>query len=243
MGNTLADKILLLTGGGGGIGRAIALRMAREGMKIILLGGSDLKKLEDTKALVEEFSPCTALPGDLTDLTFLEKAAVQAAEVFGGIDVLINNAGAAANHAFENVTAAEFDKIMAINVKVPFFLTQSALPFLKKSGIPTVINIASVTGHDGYPQQSVYSASKHALLGMTKSIASEYYRENIRVHAISPGGVYTDMVKVTRPDLKSDGMIMPEDIAEIAYFFLAHRGNAVVDEILVHRVGKEPFQV
>ena len=131
MENTLADKILLLTGGGGGIGRAIALRMAREGMKIILLGGSDLKKLEDTKALVEEFSPCTALPGDLTDLSFLEKAAVQAAEVYGGIDVLINNAGAAANHAFENVTAAEFDKIMAINVKVPFFLTQFALPFLK----------------------------------------------------------------------------------------------------------------
>ena len=82
-----------------------------------------------------------------------------------------------------------------------------------------------------------------ALLGMTKSIATEYYKENIRVHAISPGGVFTDMVKVTRPDLTGEGMIMPEDIAEIAYFFLAHRGNAVIDEILVHRVGKEPFQV
>jgi NAD(P)-dependent dehydrogenase (short-subunit alcohol dehydrogenase family) len=176
MAHSLTGKVLLLTGGGGGIGRAIALRMAQEGMKIILLGGSNLKKLEETKALVEAYSPCAALPGDLTDMAFLENAAAQAAEIFGGIDVLINNAGAAANHAFENVTAAEFDKIMAINVKVPFFLTQSALPFLKKSGIPTVINIASVTGHDGYPQQSVYSASKHALLGMTKSIASEYYR-------------------------------------------------------------------
>jgi NAD(P)-dependent dehydrogenase (short-subunit alcohol dehydrogenase family) len=147
------------------------------------------------------------------------------------------------NLAFENVSVEEFDKIMAINVKVPFFLTQFVLPLLKKSAAATIINIASVTGHAGYPQQSVYSASKHALLGMTKSIASEYYKENIRVHAISPGGVYTDMVKVTRPDLKPDGMIMPEDIAEIVHFFLANRGNAVVDEILVHRVGKEPFQV
>ena len=243
MTHSLADKVLLLTGGGGGIGRAIALRMAQEGMKIILLGGSNLKKLEDTKVLAEQYSPCVTVPGDLTDMAFLEKGAAQAAEVFGGIDVLINNAGAAANHAFEDVSVAEFDRIMDINVKAPFFLTQLILPFLKKSASPTVINIASVTGHDGYPQQSVYSASKHAMLGMTKSIASEYYKENIRVHAISPGGVYTDMVKVTRPDLKPDGMIMPEDIAEIVYFFLAHRGNAVVDEILVHRVGKEPFQV
>jgi 3-oxoacyl-[acyl-carrier protein] reductase len=193
--------------------------------------------------LVEKHTPCTILPGDLTDLAFLEKSVSRAAEIYGGIDVLINNAGAAANHAFENVSVEEFDKIMAINVKVPFFLTQLTLPLLKKSANPTIINIASVTGHAGYPQQSVYSASKHALLGMTKSIASEYYKENIRVHAISPGGVYTDMVKVTRPDLKPDGMIMPEDIAEIVYFFLANRGNAVVDEILVHRVGKEPFQV
>ena len=89
--------------------------------------------------------------------------------------------------------------------------------------------------------QSIYSASKHALLGMTKSIAREYYKENIRVHAICPGGVYTDMVKVSRPDLSPDGMIMPQDIADLVWFFLAHRTNAVVDEILVHRVTKEPF--
>ena len=90
--------------------------------------------------------------------------------------------------------------------------------------------------------QSIYSASKHALLGMSKSIAREYYKENIRVHAICPGGVYTDMVKISRPDLSADGMIMPEDVAETVYFFLANRNsNAVIDEILMHRVSKEPF--
>ena len=139
------------------------------------------------------------------------------------------------------VSLEEFDKIMAINVRVPFMLTQKALPLLKKSETPTIINIASVVSHAGYPMQSIYSASKHALLGMTKSIAREYYKENIRVHAICPGGVYTDMVKVSRPDLSPDGMIMPQDIADLVWFFLAHRTNAVVDEILVHRVTKEPF--
>ena len=112
-----------------------------------------------------------------------------------------------------------------------------------KSETPTIINIASVVAHAGYPLQSVYTASKHAILGLTKSIAAEYYQENIRVHAICPGGVYTDMVKVSRPDLTPDGMIMPEEIANIIHFFLANRGNAVVDEICVHRMNKTPFLI
>ena len=91
--------------------------------------------------------------------------------------------------------------------------------------------------------QSVYSASKHALLGFTKSLAAEYFKDNIRVHAISPGGVFTDMVRISRPDLTSDGMILSSDIADIVHFLLTHRTNAVIDEILVHRAGKEPFLV
>ena len=145
------------------------------------------------------------------------------------------------NTRFEDITLEEFDRIMAINVRVPFMLTQKVLPFLKESSSATIINIASVVSHSGYPMQSIYSASKHALLGMTKSIAREYYKENIRVHAICPGGVYTDMVKISRPDLTPDGMILPEDVADLVYFFLANRTNAVIDEILVHRVSKEPF--
>ena len=78
---------------------------------------------------------------------------------------------------------------------------------------------------------------------MTKSLAAEYYQENIRVHAIAPGGVYTNMVKVSRPDLTGEGMIQPEEIADIIEFLLKHRGNAVIDEILVHRVNKQPFLV
>ena len=212
-------------------------------MNIVLLGGNNIEKLEETRKTVEKFSKCLVLPGNLTDLAFLSEKITQAAEYFGGIDTLINNAGVAQNTPFEAVTPEEFDRIMAINTKVPYFLTQYALPFLRRSKEASVINIASVVAHAGYQQQSVYTASKHALLGMTKSIANELYKENIRVHAISPGGVYTDMVKISRPDLSPEGMIMPEDIAEIVHFFLAHRTNAVIDEILVHRLGKEPFQV
>ena len=239
----LKNKTAVITGGGGGIGRAIAGKLAQAEMKIVLLGGNNPDKLEITRNFVEKHSACLAIPGDLTDLEFLSRGIQQTIEVFGGIDVLINNAGVAQSTPFEAVSIAEFDRIMTINAKVPFFLMQYALPYLKRSDSATVINIASVVAHAGYPLQSAYTASKHALLGMTKSIARELYKDNIRLHAISPGGVYTDMVKVSRPDLSPDGMIMPEDIAEIVNFFLTHRNNAVIDEISVHRLGKEPFLI
>ena len=237
----LKNKTVVLTGAGGGIGRAIAEKLAGEQMKLILLGGNHIEKLNETAAIVNQQSSCIVMPGDLTSPEFIAESIQKIENSTAGIDVLINNAGVAQNTPFENISLEEFDKIMAINVRVPFMLTQKALPILKKSETPTIINIASVVSHAGYPMQSIYSASKHALLGMTKSIAREYYKENIRVHAICPGGVYTDMVKVSRPDLSPDGMIMPQDIADLVWFFLAHRTNAVVDEILVHRVTKEPF--
>ena len=243
MNHQLQNKTLILTGAGGGIGRAIAVKLAQYKMNIVLLGGNNIDKLEETAQQVRPHSSCLVLPGNLTDPEFLDHAVKQVSDTFSKTDILINNAGVAQNTPFEKITPQEFDRIMDINNKVPFFLTQKVLPMLKQSNCATIINIASVVAHCGYPLQSAYSASKHAMLGWTKSLASEYYKDNIRVHAISPGGVYTDMVKLSRPDLTSDGMILPEEIAEIVDFFLTHRGNAVIDEISVHRLGKEPFLI
>ena len=131
---------------------------------------------------------------------------------------------------------------MDLNAKAPYFLCQAALPALRKSSLATIINITSVVAHKGYPFQSAYAASKHALAGFSKSLANEVYKDNIRVHLISPGGVYTPMVALARPDLTPDMISLPEDIAEIAAFYLKMRdANAIIDEIQVHRSGKEPF--
>lgn len=243
MQQNLQGAVAVITGGGGGIGRATAEKLAEEGMTIVLLGGNNQEKLSQTVASLGAEAKVLALPGNLIDLDFLKESIKKIIDTFGTIDVLINNAGVALSCPFSATTEAQYDNIMEINVKVPFFLTQYALPYLKQSQRASIINISSVVGHLGYPLQSAYAASKHAILGFTKSLANECYQDNIRVHAISPGGVYTDMVKIARPDLTPNGMILPEDIANIVYFFLANRGNAVVDEILVHRVNKEPFQV
>ncbi len=239
---SIRNKTAIITGAGGGIGRVIALALANEGVNLILLGGNNLEKLEATLSLVENSGvKCKAYPGNLTDKNFLSTAIEQIKADFGGIDILINNAGKGVNCPFEQTSEELFDEIMQINVKVPFMLTKLVLPELKKSNWATIINIASVTGHVGYENQSAYSASKHALLGMTKALAKEVYKDGVRVHAVSPGGVYTDMIKLTRPDLTPEGMIMPEDIADIVVFILTHRTNAVIDEIELHRVGKQPF--
>lgn len=240
----LKDKTALITGAGGGIGRETALSLAKHGAKVILFGGRNVKKMRKTADLIKEIGgECTVVCGDLTNPSELESAFIKAFENVDRLDILINNAGVAHNDKFETVTTELFDKIMQINVRVPYFLTQKALPYLKKSDSATIINIASVVAHAGYENQSVYTASKHALLGFTKALAVELYKENVRVHAISPGGVYTDMIKVSRPDLSSEGMIMPKDIVDIIMFILTHRSNAVIDEIMVHRVGKQPFLV
>ena len=157
--------------------------------------------------------------------------------------MLFNNAGIALNAAFEDTTPEQLDRIYRINVRAPFILCQKALPHLRKSSCAAIINMSSAVGHKGYPQQAAYSASKHAILGWGKALANEVYDQNIRVHTVSPGGVYTDLIKAARPDLSPEGMIVPEEVADVILFLLKHRGNAVIDEINIHRVGKAPYDI
>lgn len=238
----MRGKTAIVTGAAGGIGSAICKKLAGYGMNLVITGRNQktLTKLsEELHNIGAQVSICV---GDLEDFTFLDRIIENTVQTFGQIDVLINNAGLSHRCKVEEMEAELFDRIMRVNVKAPYFLSQKALPKLRKSEVATIINICSVVAHKGYPMQSIYAASKHALLGLSKSLASEVYEENIRVHVISPGSVYTDMIAMVRPDLCPEGMILAEDIADIVGFYLEHRRtNAVIDEIEVHRVTKEPF--
>ncbi len=238
----LIGKSCIITGAAGGIGEALCRKMAAYGMKLAITG-RNAEKLhalaEELRANGTEVLECT---GDLASLAFVEKVLDSTEQAFGGVDVIINNAGLSHNCTVEEMTPELFDSIMEVNVRAPYFMCQKAIPALKQSSCATIINICSVVAHKGYPKQSVYAASKHALLGLSKSLANELFRENIRVHVISPGSVFTPMIAMVRPDLSPEGMILPEDIASIAGFYLEMRAsNCVVDEIEAHRVTKEPF--
>ncbi len=239
----LQGAVAIVTGASTGIGRAIAVKCGSYGMKLVL-GGRREEALRETAEMVERAGgEAVCCAGDLEETAYGKRLISCAQETFGRLDVLVNNAGIAQSGDVASVTEEEFDRVIRTNVKAPVFLCQEALPLLRESDCATIINICSVVAHKGYPLQSIYAASKHALLGFSKSLANEVNRDNIRVHVISPGGVYTDMIRLLRPELTSDGMTLPEDIADIAGFYLEHRmTDAVVDEIQVHRTGKEPFQ-
>jgi len=233
----------IVTGASTGIGRAIAVKLGGYGMRIVL-GGRREEALRETAKLVEEAGGTAVVcTGDLEDPHGADALLACAEQNFGGLDVLVNNAGIGQSGPVESVSEELFDAVMRTNVKAPVFLCQKALPMLRRSKCATIINICSVVAHKGYPSQSIYAASKHALLGFSKSLANEVYKENIRVHAISPGGVFTEMIRQLRPELTAEGMTLPQDIADIAGFYLEHRmTDAVIDEIQVHRTDKEPFQ-
>lgn len=238
----MRGKTAVITGAAGGIGEYLCRKLAGFGMNIVLVGRRR-EALENVTAIVEELGgKAKVCAGDLMEIAFLDEIVKCASETFGGIDVLINNAGLAHGGLVENTEVEVFDTVMSVNVRAPYFLCQKAIPELRKSDCATIINICSVVAHKGYPMQSVYGASKHALLGISKALANEVYKDNIRVHVISPRSVFTDMIARLRPDLSSDGMILPKDIANIVGFYLEMRDtNAVIDEIELHRVTKEPF--
>lgn len=235
------DRVAIITGSGSGIGKATALALAQEGMKIVLCGRT-VSKLEETAKLVEEAGGKSLIvSGDLRDESYIIRIVDETMEAFGRIDVLINNAGVSLAKPVVDCTAEEFDQIMDTNMKAPFLLCKYSIPHMRKSDCGTIINIASVVGHKGYVNQSLYGASKHAITGFTKVLAKEVQEDGIRVHLLSPGGVYTEMVANVRPDLDPTYLIKPVDIADIILFLLKSRGNAVIDSINIRRVNNTPF--
>ena len=234
-------RVALLTGAGGGIGRALTLRLSAMGYALALVGRSE----EKLRAVAEEANCAQSpllLPGDLTDPAFLQGVVGRVVERFGRLDVLVNNAGICFVKPLEETSYDELDAMMKTNVYAPYLLCRDALAPLRQSDCATIINIGSVVSHAGYATQSAYGAAKHALLGMTKALAAEVYSDGIRVHILCPGAVNTEMAKtISRPDIDMDALIAPEDLADVMEFLLTHRGNAVIDEVRLHRAGKKPF--
>ena len=234
-------RVALITGAGGGIGRALTLRLSRLGFQLALLGRS-MDKLRAVAEAAGQAEGALLLSGDLADPVLVQGVIDRVVTYLGRWAVLVNNAGICFVKNMEETGYDEFDAMMRTNVYAPYLLCRDAIAPLRSSDCATIINIGSVVSHKGYPTQSAYGTAKHALLGMTKALAAEVYRDGIRVHIISPGAVNTEMARtISRPDIDMNALIGAEDIADVAEFLLTHRGNAVVDEVQLHRIGKQPF--
>lgn len=231
----LKDRIAIITGAGRGIGFTAVKSFLGEGMKVFTTSRdiSKLKEIDNDNLYVYS--------ADLTDIEAPAKIIEECVCKFGGVDVIINNAGYAKKVLLEDTSAELFDLHMAVNVRAPMLLVNSAMMHLEKSNHASIINVGSVLSVKGYDTQGAYTASKHALHGYTKVLAKEVFNKGIRVHIVLPGGVGTELVKETRPDLDLDQLSTPQEIVDIMLFLLKNRNNSAIDEIQVRRYTKEPW--
>ena len=238
----LQDRVVLITGGSKGIGKALALAFAKEGAKVFL-HGRDEKALKETQALVEGLGAQAAYCiADLMDPRAPEAIVEACRAAFGTVDILINNAGYMERSRVESTPYECLDRHLKVNVYAPFFLSQKALPCLKESPVGAIFNLCSIVSTKAYENQAAYSISKHAIYGLTKVLSREAYEDNVRVYAISPGLVSTELAVAARPEVPLSNMTDPDELAEWIIFMATHKNTAIVDEIIVRRPGKKAFE-
>ncbi|MFJ3670856.1 SDR family NAD(P)-dependent oxidoreductase [Streptomyces sp. NPDC090106] len=191
----LDGRSVIVTGAGSGIGRAAALAFAAEGARVLV---ADLNE-EGARAVVEEIEKtggtALAVTGDLSEQAVVDRVAQTAVERFGGVDVLVNNAGIMDRmSALADVSDAEWERVLRVNLTAPFLLTRAVLPHMLAAGRGAVVNTASEAGLRGSAAGAAYTASKHGVVGLTKNLAVMYRGQGIRANAIAPGGTATGMV-------------------------------------------------
>ena len=239
--NNLDGKVAIVTGAGRGIGRSIARALVESGVKTSLAARS-AHELDLVREEIEAMGGQAAcFPTDIGSEAEAVALVRDTVDHFGRLDILINNAGLGIFGSLVDTSTEVWDDIMRVNARGPFILCRESIPHLKEQKRSYIVNISSVVGVKGYVNQSAYAASKHALMGMTKALAREVRDLGIRVHAICPGGVDTQLVGNARPDLDKSVLMHPEEIADVVLFLVTRAGNAVIDEIHLRRESSTPW--
>lgn len=212
---TLIGKHALVTGGGSGIGLAIAQALLQQGVKVTITGRTETKLHDALSRLNSQHA--TAVVMDVSDAGSVRQGFAQARENFGEIDILINNAGQAGSAPFLKTDEALWQQMLAVNLTGSFLCSQEALPAMLKAGWGRIVNVASTAALKGYAYAAAYCAAKHGVLGLTRALAVEVAQKGVTVNAVCPGFTETDIVQdAIRNIVAKTGRTEEEARAELA---------------------------
>jgi NAD(P)-dependent dehydrogenase (short-subunit alcohol dehydrogenase family) len=216
VGDLLAGKTAVVTGAAGGIGRGVALELAREGAAVLVsdlaaakAGGEETVALIDAEGGSAAFTPC-----DVTSARDCAALVDAAMARFGALDCAVNNAGIAVHKPLAEVTEEEYDRVLAVNLKGVFLGMRAQIPAMVERGGGAIVNIASVAGLMAVPLISPYTASKHGIIGLTRNAAMEYGAAGVRVNAVCPNAIRTPLMDASPPEFVAD-LIRPQAIPRV----------------------------
>lgn len=209
----LNDRVVLVTGAGRGIGRAIAHAFAAEGARVGLMGKTKKNLLEVQKELKTLGAKTAVLPGDVAEEGAVARCVAAAEQDLGPVDILINNAGIYAAGPIDRFDTIVFDRILAVNLRGPFLMARAVLPGMKNRKRGHIVNISSTAGKRGFAGGGPYCASKFGLVGLSESMLYEARTFGVRVTTVFPSTVQTDLIKKSGIEFKAERAIQPMDVA------------------------------
>ncbi len=237
----LRGQVALVPGGGRGVGRAIARALGTAGAHVVVAARTEAEITAVADEIRADGGESSAIPVDLSEEEDVSALFAQVRERMGRLDVLIANAAIALTGSLTDFATTKLDALIAVNLRGTFLCCQQAMKMMTPQRSGYIIVMSSVAGFKTYREQSAYAATKHGLMGMSKGLALEAQEYGIRVSAILPGGVDTQMVRAARPDLDRSVLLQPDDIAKTVLFLLSLSDRAAIDQIYIRRRASQPF--
>ena len=236
----LQGQTAVITGGGTGIGKGIALALAKVGVRVVICGRR-IQPLQETVAEIEKQGGTAVwVQADVSEVADVEKVVETAVATYGTIHILINNAGIGSGGYLHEISPEAWDKMMAINLRAPFLTARAVLPLMRQQQQGHIINISSESGLEYYGNSSAYGVSKHALNALGEHLQVENQAFGIRIDTVCPGMVVTPMVE-NAPGLNVDNCLYPQDIADLTLWLLTRRTNVKIGRPILIQTMANPW--